>query len=145
MQQVLIGAYNFFDILDVSTSKGENSENLMALQQALAVDTTTEVIDVDTSEIEQHILALDEDAVGSSKPAHEHAEEGHGLNTADSNLEVPDHHSTSAGSGTSSNHEMSDAESPASREEDGSDPPPDCEMRERRDSGVGSSLTRAPR
>ena len=116
----------------------------MSPQQALAVDTTTEVIDVDTSEIQQEIIGLDEDTVGSSKPAHEHAE-GHGLNTTDSNLEVPDHHSTSAGSGTSSNHEMSDAESPASREEDGSDPPPDCEMRERRDSGVGSSLTRAPR
>ena len=116
----------------------------MAPQQALAVDTASEVIDVDTSEIQQDILALDEDTVGTSKPAHDHAE-GLGLYTTDSNPEAPDHHSTSAGSGTSSNHEMSDAESPASREEDGSDPPPDCEMRERRDSGVGSSLTRAPR
>ena len=119
----------------------------MAPQQALTVDTTTDVIDVDTTELQQDILALEDDSVGASKASHEQeaSREGHGFNSTDSNLEVPDHHSTSAGSGTSSNHEMSDAESPASREEDGSDPPSDCEMRERRDSGVGSSLTRAPR
>ena len=127
---------------DVSTSKGDNTDNLMAPQQALAADTSTDVIDVDTSALQQDIQALETDNVGASKASQE---QGHGFNSTDSNLELPDHHSTSAGSGTSSNHEMSDAESPASREEDGSDPPPDCEMRERRDSGVGSSLTRAPR
>ena len=42
----------------------------------------------------------------------------------------------------SSSHDTSDGDSPESREDEGSDRP---EKRERRDSGVGSSLTRAPR
>ena len=55
---------------------------------------------------------------------------------------VVDDHDQASGTGSSSNHEMSDGDTPGSREEDGSDLP---DTRERRDSGVGSSLTRAPR
>ncbi len=81
----------------------------------------------------------------SRAPEGEASSHTDGAGVPEASLEVPpDQHSTSAGSGTSSNQELSDGD--ASREEDGSDAgQPDAEMRERRDSGVGSSLTRAPR
>ncbi len=131
----------------------------MAPQQTEAIDSQTNVIDTTIDTHEQGQQQQPEDDVA----ALEVQNETNDANTANSttrgetapatgpategNLEVPDQQSTvSAGSGTSSNQELSDGD--GSREEDGSDPghpDPDCEMRERRDSGVGSSLTRAPR
>ena len=132
---------------DVSTNKGDNSD--MAPQQTLTVDSSADVINMDTEDHQHDVIELGEADLGSSRvAAYEQgvSREGHEVVMPESsNLEIPDHQSSSAGSGTASNHEMSDAESPASREEDASEPTLECEMRERRDSGVGSSLTRAPR
>jgi len=62
------------------------------------------------------------------------------VNGHDGDVEVDSH------SGSVSNAELSDVETtPGSREEDGSETCDGRDTRERRDSGVGSSLTREPR
>ncbi len=125
----------------MSTEKEQGSIEIMA-PQTLSVDVTVATTAGD--------LHIQEEQEGGQVDAVEDGEDDHG-DTPEPDGDVPADggdldERQSIASGTISNHELSDAESPASREEDaGSEPPADCEMRERRDSGVGSSLTRAPR
>ncbi len=139
---IFYGRCHIYVILDVSTEKEQGSIEIMA-PQTLNVDVT-----VATTAGELHIQEEEEE--GGQVSTVDDGEDDHG-DTPEPDGDVPADvgdldERQSIASGTISNHELSDAESPASREEDaGSEPPADCEMRERRDSGVGSSLTRAPR